>query len=522
MAKKLPLGIQGFEKLRTQDFLYVDKTEYIYRLVHNNVPCFLSRPRRFGKSLLLSAMKAYWEGKKDLFEGLKITDLETGNPDAWKTYPVFYFDFNGVNYQRSDALEEALLTHIKRWEKTFGAAEHNDPLSERFQNLLMRAKEQTGLRCVILVDEYDKPLLDVIDKPELQEHNKEVFKGFFSTLKSFDEYIQFIFITGVSKFHKVSIFSDLNQLRDIPMSEEYAGICGITENEMDDYFHEYISSFSARRNLTQEECRAALKKQYDGYLFHPDGEPVYNPYSLLNAFLDKDFGSYWFETGTPSFLVEELRKSRFDVRSFTDKTIFASESVLKDYTGDAMDPVPLLYQTGYLTISEYDSRRRRYTLSFPNEEVKYGFLESMIPSYVPVATPGSKLDIFTLDEYIETADLEKIRNVLTALFANITYTLQSDPFEHYFQTVIYLVFTLLGKYASCEMHTFTGRIDCKVETPKYIYLFEFKRDVSAQDALKQIDTKEYALPFAADSRTIYKIGVSFDTKTRKLVGWEVG
>lgn len=522
MAGKLPLGIQGFEKLITEGFLYVDKTEYIYQLVHNNVPCFLSRPRRFGKSLLLSAMKAYWEGKKELFSGLAIEKLEEANSDAWKSYPVFYFDFNGVNYQQAGSLEEALGTQLKRWEKIYDLSEDSNLLSERFQNLLIAAYEKTGLRCVVLVDEYDKPLLDVIENKALQDHNKEVFKGFFSTLKSFDEYIHFIFITGVSKFHKVSIFSDLNQLRDISMSEDFAEICGITEHEIDRYFKDEVERIAERRDMTVHECREALKKQYDGYRFHPDGEAVYNPYSLLGSFLDKDFGSYWFETGTPTFVVKKLREICFDVRSFTNRSIFASEAVLKDYTGEGLDPVPLLYQTGYLTIIDYDRNKRRFTLGFPNEEVKYGFLESMIPSYVPMATAGNKLDIFTLDESIENGDLDQIRNVLTGLFANITYTLESDPFEHYFQAVIYLVFTLLGKFCQCEMHTYTGRIDCRVQTRDFIYLFEFKRDDTAKAALQQIDSKDYALPFAADSRKLYKIGVAFDSGLRKLTDWAVG
>ncbi len=519
--RKLPIGIQGFEGLRNDGYLYVDKTEYIYRLVHEGKPYFLSRPRRFGKSLLLSTLKAYWEGKKELFAGLAIEKLEAGNPDAWKSYPVFCFDFNGVNYQQQGSLEEALNTHLKRWEESYALDGKQKPLSERFQNLLMTAREKTGLRSVILVDEYDKPLLDVIGNRELQQHHKEVFKGFFSSLKSFDEFIQFIFITGVSKFHKVSIFSDLNQLRDISMSEDYAGICGITEREISTYFAQETASIAKRREIPIEECREALRKQYDGYRFHPDADAIYNPYSLLGAFLDKDFGSYWFETGTPTFLVKKLREIQFDVRSFTDKTLFADEATLKDYTGDNLDPIPLLYQTGYLTIIDYDSKRRRYTLGFPNEEVKYGFLQSMVPSYVPMATAGNKLDIFTLDEAIENGDLEKIRNVLTGLFANITYTVKTDPFEHYFQAVIYLVFTLLGKFCQCEMHTYTGRIDCRVQTKDYIYLFEFKRDDRAEAALAQIDSKDYALPFAVDTRKLYKIGVSFDSESRKLTDWAV-
>ncbi len=521
MARKLPIVIQSFEKLRQEGFVYVDKTEYLYQLAHNNNPYFLSRPRRFGKSLLLSVMKAYWEGKKDLFHDLKIETLEKRNPDAWKKYPVFYFDFNGVNYQEAGALECALNLQLKRWEESYGCDQGEYSLSGRFQNLILSAYKKTHLRCVVLVDEYDKPLLDVADKIEKQEHNREVLKGFFSTLKSFDEYIQFIFITGVSKFHKVSIFSDLNQLRDISFSKDYSCICGITEEELRSYFEEETEELAKEQDMTLSECLNQLKQVYDGYHFNPDGKGVYNPYSLLNAFLDKDFGSYWFETGTPSFLVKKLRESRFDVRSFTDRTLYANESTLKDYTGDTPDPVPLLYQTGYLTIADFEKRRRRYTLCFPNDEVKYGFLESLIPSYVPAATTGSKLDIFTLDEYIENGELDKVRDVLTALFANITYTLEKDPFEHYFQAVIYLVFTLLGKFAICEMHTYTGRVDCKVETGNYIYLFDFKRDDTAKAALAQIDSKDYALSFIADDRRIFKIGVSFDSVKRKLVGWEV-
>ena len=376
MNRKLPIGIQGFEKLREDHFLYVDKTEYIYQLAHNNVPYFLSRPRRFGKSLLLSALKAYWEGKQALFRGLKIEQLESGNPNAWKAYPVFYFDFNGVNYLEQGALEEALSSHLRRWEKAYACDTNAFTLSERFQNLLIQAKEQSGLRCVVLVDEYDKPLMDTVENKALQEHNKDVFKGFFSTLKSFDEYIQFLFITGVSKFHKVSIFSDLNQMVDISLTKQYAGLCGITESELGEYLFPEIAELAHTKSITPEECINLLRQTYDGYHFHQNGPGVYNPYSLLNAFFNGEFGSYWFESGTPTFLIRKVRESNFDIRSFTDRTLFADESTLKDYTGDSLDLVPLLYQTGYLTIADYDARRRRYTLCFPNEEVKYGFLES--------------------------------------------------------------------------------------------------------------------------------------------------
>ena len=519
--KKMPVGIQSFEKIRSDDYLYVDKTRYIYDLVHAGIPYFLSRPRRFGKSLLLSTLKAYWEGKKELFSGLEIEKLEKDNPAAWKPYPVFYFDFNGTNYQNEDALEEILDEQLRRLEADYDITGANGSLGERFRNLIIKCSKDTGRRAVILVDEYDKPLLDVIDNPELQNHNKDIFKGFFSTLKSFDDHIQFVFITGVSKFHKVSIFSDLNQLTDISMTKAYAGVCGITEEELQTYFTASIADLAAEQNLTYEECLNELRQNYDGYRFHPAAEGVYNPFSLLNAFFNKEFGSFWFETGSPTFLVKELRHDLFDVRRFTDKTIYASEALLRDYTGDLTDPIPLLYQTGYLTIVDFNAKQRRYTLCFPNEEVKYGFLESMMPSYVPKSTASNGLDIFSLSNYIEEGDTDSVRNYLAAMFANITYTLKTDPFEHYFQAVIYLIFTLLGKITVCEMHTFSGRIDCRVETGNFIYLFEFKRDDTAESALQQIDTKEYSLPFVADSRKLIKIGVSFDSVARKLVGWEV-
>ncbi len=520
MTRKLPIGIQGFEGLRNDGYQYVDKTEYIYRLVHEGKPYFLSRPRRFGKSLLLSTMKAYWEGKKELFAGLRIEKMEGGNVDAWNPHPVFCFDFNGYNYLETP-IETVLDNMLCDWEAIYGHQFEHRPLGDRFQKLLELANEKTGKRCVVLIDEYDKPLLDTMEQPRTQNHIKEVFKGFFSCLKKADESIRFLFITGVSKFHKVSIFSDLNQLNDISLDESFACMCGITESEMISCFDQEIEMVSKRRKLSRKECLDELKKQYDGYRFYPDAEGVYNPYSLLKCFFAKDFGSYWFETGTPTFLIRRLREVCFDVRKFTDQTIFASESVLKDYTGDSLDPVPLLYQTGYLTISDYDAKRKRYTLSFPNEEVRYGFLESLMPSYVPKATAGNGLDIFTLDEAVENGDLDQIRNVLTGLFAGITYTLDTDPFEHYFQAVIYLAFTLLGKFVQCEMQTYTGRIDCRVQTDDYIYLFEFKRDGTARAALDQIERKDYALPFAADSRKLYKIGVSFDSASRKLIEWEV-
>ncbi len=517
----LPNGVQSFEKIRENNCLYVDKTEYVYDLVHNVAPFFLSRPRRFGKSLLLSTLRAYWEGRKDLFTGLKIEELESDNPGAWIKYPVLYIDFNTENYSKKKTLEDVLDEHLSEWEEEYGISGSKGSYGIRFRRVIKQAHQKTGLRCVVLVDEYDKPLLELVDSPELQDHAKSVLKGFFSALKNRDDDLQSIFITGVTKFHKVSIFSDLNQLRDISLNKQFSGICGITEDEMREYFSHEIAALAEEQGITNEECLQKLKSQYDGYRFHQNGVYVYNPYSLINAFDNMEFGDYWFETGTPTFLVKRLRNNHFDVRRFSNQTIYANERQLKDYTGDTLDLVPLLYQSGYLTIAAYNAARNRYTLAFPNDEVKYAFLESLMPAYVPFATSENGLDIFTLDDYIENGELDEIKNVLTALFANIPYTSADTVFEHYFQTVIHLVFTLLGKYTLCEMHTFSGRIDCRVLTGDYIYLFEFKRDETAEKALQQINDKEYTLPFAADNRKLYKIGVSFDSEKRILSDWKV-
>lgn len=521
-TRRLPIGVQSFERLREDGFLYVDKTEYIWKLLHGGKQYFLSRPRRFGKSLFLSTLRAYWEGKRELFTGLHIEQLEKDNQATWEPYPVFYFDFNGKNYQETNALEEVLHKHLSSWEQDYGIENSDQPLSARFQDLLKSACERTGRRCVVLVDEYDKPLLEVLQKPEQEEHNKAVFKGFFGTLKSYDEYLQFVLFTGVTKFSKVSIFSDLNQLMDISPDLDYAAVCGITEEELKENLQPEIRRTAEAQHISEEECLSVLKQTYDGYHFHPKGEGVYNPFSLLNALQKKEFGYYWFETGTPTFLVKRLREVGFDVRKFTDRTLYAGPRELSDYRGDNPDPLPLLYQTGYLTIVDYDARRQRYTLGFPNEEVKYGLLECLMPEYTSNATPGNGLDIYTLDEFVESGKLEEIRAFFTALFESIPYPPAGKSFEHDFQTVIYLVFSLLGKFVLCESHSSRGRADCVLKTDKYIYLFEFKLDDTAENALKQIEEKGYALSYAADPRQLFKIGIGFSSSSRTLTDWKLG
>ncbi len=520
MLKNLPIGIQTFERIRTDNYFYVDKTSYVYDLVHSGTQYFLSRPRRFGKSLLVSTLESYWSGKKELFQGLAIDGLEKDNADAWKEYPVFHFDFDKDNFRLHGALEKVLERHLEKWEKDYGCTKSNDTLSGRFQNLIEIAHEKSGLRCVVLVDEYDKPLLSVMDDKELEEHNKEVFKGFYTTLKSYEKYIQFAFITGVTKFSKVSIFSDLNHLNDISMNRKYAGICGITETEVKENLSEYIQEMAEILEISYGECMEELKKKYDGYHFFQNTEGVYNPFSLINALSAQNLASYWFETGTPTFLVKKIKEEAMDIRSIANHELYATDRYLSNYKGDDTDPVPLLYQTGYLSIADYNKKENFYTLGFPNEEVKYGFLECLLPEYVGSDGSGTGKDILSLRRYLRSGNLESLKNALTALFAGIPYSANDAPFEHYFQTVIYLVFTLLGQYVHVEQHTYTGRIDCIVETDDYIYLFEFKRDGSADEALAQITEKGYALPYAADPRKLYKIGVSFNSASRMLEEWK--
>ena len=521
--RKLPIGIQDFEKLRKNEFVYVDKTEFVYILAHSNCPYFLSRPRRFGKSLFLSTLRYYWEGRKELFEGLKIIELEKNNPDAWKKYPVFYFDFNKKNFQRETALEEVLDEHLSEWEAIYGDEKSQKSLEERFRHLLVKAYEQTGLGCVVLVDEYDKPLLESLDANNLDEHNKAVFKGFFSTLKSYDKYLRFVFLTGVTKFSKVSIFSDLNQLNDISVNENFASICGITQDELEENFVPEIESMAQHYNYSKQECLAELKRMYDGYHFCIRSPDIYNPFSLLHSLSEKKFGAYWFSTGTPTFLIKKLEAINFDARKFIE-TVKISEQEITDYRPENPDPIPLFYQSGYLTIKNWNERQLSYNLGFPNDEVKYGFLNALAPTYLKVQDKPAPFNIDLLDDAIESGNTNAIRDWFTALFALLPYPAGGDMeavTEQNFQNVIFITLIILGKYCRTEVHSAKGRADSIVECSDYVYIFEFKRDSSAKQALAQIKAQEYANPYAADKRKLFKIGVNFSTTERNITEWVV-
>ena len=519
-GRKLPIGIQDFESIRKEGYLYVDKTQYIYKLFHEGKPYFLSRPRRFGKSLLLSTMRAFFEGKKELFKGLKIEELERDDPDAWQEYPVFYIDFNKKNFRADSALEQVLEAHLTEWEAVYGNENAGAPLEMRFQCLVRKAAETSGKNVVILVDEYDKPLLEGADN-EMIEHNKAVFKGFFSTLKSYDRYIKFVFITGVTKFSKVSIFSDLNQLNDISLDNACGGICGITEGELKSNFIPEVGALAEAQEISTEECYAKLGKMYDGYHFGNKTEGVYNPFSLLNAFYKKEFGMYWFATGTPTFLIDKLKSSGFDAKQLGSDDYYEEEASLTDYRMESANPVPLFYQTGYLTVKDYDKEFRSYALGYPNEEVKYGFLKSLAPYYLCAEEESNPMDLRSFVKDIRKGDTEALRERFTALFARLPYPSDEIVIEQNFQNVIYIMFMLLGQFTMTEIHSAKGRADCIVETDDYVYIFEFKRDKSALEALGQIEEAGYAKPYAADKRSLLKIGVNFDSKERTISGWEV-
>ncbi len=517
--RKLPIGVQSFEWLRNNDYLYVDKTEFIYRLANEGKTYFLSRPRRFGKSLLLSTMRAYFEGKRELFTGLKISELEKD----WIKYPVFYFDFNGSKYTSSLDLEAVLNEHLSKWEELYGSNPEipKENLSRRFNYLLGVAHKKTGLGVVVLVDEYDKSLLE--SEGKALEESRKLFKGFFGNLKSCDEHLRFTFITGVTKFSKVSIFSDLNQLNDISLDKNYATICGITQSEMENIFGPEINAMAAELSLSYEGCLAELKRMYDGYHFNPNGEGLYNPFSLINAFFKKDLGTYWFSTGTPTFLLKKLKEVNFDARKFSTDKVSEFPDDLQDYRSDNPDPIPLFYQSGYLTIKNYNKKIGTYYLGYPNDEVRYSFLKCLVPFFISSRSNASSLCMDEFYEDVQNGNIESFMTRFKSLFARLPYSRKTNDavLEQNFQNVIYIVFILMGQFVGVEQHYSLGRADCVVQADNFIYIFEFKRDKSAAEALKQIEEKQYAAPFVSDKRKLFKIGVNFSSKKKNITEWKV-
>ncbi|MBO8432552.1 MAG: ATP-binding protein [Bacteroidetes bacterium] len=509
-----PIGIQSFESIREGGYVYVDKTHLIHQLATTGKYYFLSRPRRFGKSLLVSTMEAYFQGKKDLFKGLAIEKLEK----VWAEYPVLHLDLSGKTYNKAEDLEMLLDMHLCRWEKAFDMQTRYSEPDIRFQTLIDTAYEKTGKPVVILIDEYDKPLLDSAGNEELREAYRSRLQGFYSVMKTRDGKIRFGFLTGITKLGKLSVFSGLNNLNDISMDWEFSGICGISEKELHTCFDQEVSAMAQANRLTKEECYAKLKDYYDGYHFCDGAEDIYNPFSLLSALRKKRFSDYWYETGTPTFVVKALRSGKFNLEDLTLEGVPAS--ALGGVNADDSDPVPVLYQSGYLTIKSYDERWERYTLKYPNKEVERGFMQGLANIYVPSMRYNSPFDVQKFVEDFEKGDAESLMKRFEAFFADADYEIVGDA-ELYFQNTMYVMCKLMGQYTQVERHTSNGRMDIVVQTDKYVYIMELKMDAGADEALQQIEDKGYAKPFAADARRIFKIGVGFSSETRRIKEWKM-
>lgn len=508
---KYPIGIQDFVKLRQGGFAYVDKTKFVYKLADEGSYYFLSRPRRFGKSLFLSTLEAYFLGRKELFEGLAIYDMEK----EWKSHPIFYIDLNTANFRDEKSLYEVLNSHVSVWEEMYGAREYETTLALRFKGVIARAAEKEGRGVVILIDEYDKPILQTLRNQELQEKHRSLLKSFYSVLKTQDRYIRFAFITGVTKFGKVSVFSDLNNLMDISMDQRYISICGMTQDELLYNFREGIEQLGEAYGDTEEETLDKLKIRYDGYHFEENTVGIYNPFSVLNTLAKLRYKDYWFETGTPTFLVDLLKMHNYRLLDITREKV--SGDVINSVDSMSTNPIPVIYQSGYLTIKGYDERFKKYRLGFPNKEVEEGFLNFLLPLY----TSAGNNSPFMVDEFVqdvESGNPERFMQRMKAFFADTSYQVVGNA-ELYFQNAMYLVFKIMGFYTQVERPTSDGRIDAVIQTPDYIYIIECKLDRTAEEALRQINDSDYAAPFAMDKRRIYKIGVNFSSQTRGVEQW---
>lgn len=509
---KYPIGIQDFEKLRSEGFMYVDKTGIIKDLVDQGSYYFLSRPRRFGKSLFLSTIQAYFEGKRELFKGLAIDTDEMG----WEAHPIMHLDLNAQNYGSKESLENILDAFLSKEEVKYDVTpKHLKDFGLRFCDVIRNAFNKTGKRVVILIDEYDKPMLQAIGDSELQDEFRRTLKAFYGALKSTDGCIRFAFLTGVTKFGKVSVFSDLNHLTDISMDARYYNICGITEEEIGEYFKGGVAELAASNEMTEEECLATLKDRYDGYHFHPNVPGMYNPFSLLKTLLTKEFGSYWFETGTPTYLVTLLQLHNYNLETMSE--IETDADVLNSTDGGNTDPIPVIYQSGYLTIKGYDKEFGLYKLGFPNKEVEEGFMKFLVPYYTNISKSESVFEITQFVKDVRLGRTEQFIKRLKSFFADTPYEIVKDLENHY-QNVLFIISRLMGFYTKAEYHTSEGRIDMVIQTADYCYVLEFKLDGTAEQALEQIKDKNYTLPFEMNGQKIIRIGMNFSSITRNIDG----
>ena len=511
---KYPIGIQAFDKLRTEGFVYVDKTALVHKMVQEGNYYFLSRPRRFGKSMLISTLKAYFEGKRELFQGLAMEQLE----QEWRVHPVLHLDLNIEKYASLESLDNILESNLVQWENLYGADPSERSFSLRLAGIIRRAYEKTGERVVVLVDEYDKPLLQSISNKALQDEFRATLKSVYGVLKTMDECIKFALLTGVTKFSKVSVFSDLNNLKDISMSPHFHDICGITETELHAVFDEEVDKLAAVNEQTKDGAYETLRHRYDGYHFCPDSTGMYNPFSVLWTLSELQYGSYWFSTGTPTYLVELMKEADLNPSALSGYEASASELDSVQIMAD--NPIAVLYQSGYLTIKGYDTRFKTYVLDYPNDEVKEGFVNFLVPYYTYSKSANNATIIGSFVKSLERGDAERFMELLQSFMADIPYELVRNLEVHY-QNAIYIITKLMGLYVQAEYRTSRGRIDLLAGTDRYVYIIELKLDGSAEEALAQINDRDYALPFAVDGREIVKIGANITSETRNLERWVV-
>ena len=512
--KRLPVGIQTFSEVIGLDCLYIDKTEYVWNMIHLSKYIFLSRPRRFGKSLLVSTLQAYYEGRKNLFKGLFIETVEKD----WTEHPVLRFSMASGKHMEKEQLERYLLSLLEENERLFGLSSDIIDTNIRLKNLIRNVHEKTGKKVVILIDEYDAPLLDVVHEKETLPVLRNVMRNFYSPLKDSDPHLEFVFITGITKFSQLSIFSELNNLKNISMRTDYAGVCGITEEEMLTRMTDYLDDFAEALQITRVEAVAGLKQQYDGYHFTWPSPDVFNPFSLLNAFQDHDYTNYWFSSGTPTYLIEMLRKynvvpSKIGGASVLSSAFDAPTENMKNIT-------PLLYQSGYVTIKDYNRATKLYTLNIPNNEIRVGLMDSLLANYVHEYYEEGGTTIGYMYEALLNEDLDEMFRLLQAYLLTVPYCDNANSEGHY-QQMLYVIFSLFGRYVDVEVHTPTGRVDIVMKTGKALYLFELKLNMTAEAAMKQIDLKDYASKFALSGLPIVKVGINFDADRRTISDWTV-
>ena len=512
--KRLPVGIQTFEKIIDNDMLYIDKTEYIWNMIHLSNYIFLSRPRRFGKSLLVSTLQAYFEGRKDLFKGLFIETVEK----EWTKYPVLRFSMASGKHMEKEQLERYLIYILEENERRFGITSDSKDPNVRLKNLITTAYEKTGKPVVVLIDEYDAPLLDVVHEETTLPMLRNVMRNFYSPLKDCDPYLKFVFLTGITKFSQLSIFSELNNLKNISMDPNFGAVCGITKEEMLTKMQDYIEQLALANEWTIDEAVAQLTQQYDGYHFTWPSSDIFNPFSLLNAMQDKRLDCYWFASGTPTYLVEMMR--RFDVLPTDISHTEVPASAFDAPTENMSSITPLLYQSGYITIKDYDKTSRLYTLDIPNGEIRIGLMESLLPNYVERRWEAGMTNIGKMYRALYNNDLDEMLRLLQAYLLTVPYCDNANSEGHY-QQMLYVIFSLFGRYVEVEVHTPRGRVDVVMISSNTLYLFELKLNKDAATAIEQINLKDYASKFALCNLPIVKVGINFDSEQRTITDWEI-